>query len=106
MQFLSNVYSECPSCRGRRYNRETLDILYKGYSISDVLNMSVNEALTVFEKHPKISQKLRTLSEVGLGYLSLGQSSTTFFVEVHEESITIENISRIVFFIITIKTVY
>ncbi len=77
MQFLSNVYSECPSCRGRRYNRETLDILYKGYSISDVLNMSVNEALTVFEKHPKISQKLRTLSEVGLGYLSLGQSSTT-----------------------------
>ena len=77
MQFLSNVYSECPSCRGHRYNRETLDILYKGYSISDVLNMSVREALSVFEKHPKISQKLRTLSEVGLGYLSLGQSSTT-----------------------------
>lgn len=77
MQFLSNVYSECPSCLGRRYNRETLDILYKGYSISDVLNMSVTEALKVFEKYPKISQKLKTLSDVGLGYLKLGQSSTT-----------------------------
>jgi excinuclease ABC subunit A len=77
MQFLSNVYSECPSCHGRRYNRETLDILYKGYSISDVLNMSVDEALKVFEKHPKIFQKLKTLSDVGLGYLKLGQSSTT-----------------------------
>lgn len=77
MQFLSNVYSECPSCHGRRYNRETLDILFKGYSISDVLNMSVDEALKVFEKHPKIFQKLKTLSDVGLGYLKLGQSSTT-----------------------------
>ena len=77
MQFLSNVYSECPSCSGRRYNRETLDILYKGHSISDVLNMSVNQALEVFQKHPKISEKLKTLSDVGLGYLKLGQSSTT-----------------------------
>ena len=77
MQFLSNVYSECPSCQGRRYNRETLDILYKGHSIADVLNMSVEEALKVFEKHPKIYQKLKTLSDVGLGYLRLGQSSTT-----------------------------
>ncbi len=77
MQFLSNVYSECPSCSGRRYNRETLDILYKGHSISDVLNMSVNRALEVFQKHPKISEKLKTLSDVGLGYLKLGQSSTT-----------------------------
>ena len=77
MQFLSNVYSECPSCSGRRYNRETLDILYKGHSISDVLNMSVNQALEVFQKHPKISEKLKTLSDVGLGYLKLGQSATT-----------------------------
>ena len=76
MQFLSNVYSECPSCQGRRYNRETLDILYKGYSIADILNMSVEEALKVFET-PKELQKLKTLSDVGLGYLRLGQSSTT-----------------------------
>ncbi len=77
MQFLANVYSDCPSCSGRRYNRETLDILFKGYSISDVLKMSVDEALEVFIKQPKIAQKLKTLSDVGLGYLKLGQPATT-----------------------------
>ena len=77
MQFLANVYSECPSCLGNRYNRETLDILFKGYTISDVLKMSVTEAYTVFQKIPKIAQKLRTLSDVGLGYLKLGQPATT-----------------------------
>ena len=56
MQFLSNVYSECPSCQGRRYNRETLDILYKGHSIADVLNMSVEEALKVFENTQKFTK--------------------------------------------------
>ena len=86
MQFLSNVYSECPSCQGRRYNRETLDILYKGHSIADVLNMSVEEALKVFEKHPKIYQKLKTLLDVGLGYLRLGQSSTTLSGGERKES--------------------
>ena len=77
MQFLSNVYSDCPSCSGRRYNRETLDILFKGCSISDVLKMSADEALEVFKKQPKIAQKLKTLSDVGLGYLKLGQPATT-----------------------------
>ena len=77
MQFLANVYSDCPSCQGQRYNRETLDILFKGYSISDVLKMSVAEAYSVFEKIPKIALKLKTLLDVGLGYLKLGQPATT-----------------------------
>ena len=77
MQFLANVYSDCPSCQGQRYNRETLDIRFKGYSISDVLKMSVSEAYPVFNKIPKIAQKLKTLLDVGLGYLKLGQPATT-----------------------------
>ena len=77
MQFLSNVYTNCKSCSGKRYNRETLDILFKGYSISDVLNMTVDQALEVFGNHPKILEKLNTLANVGLGYIKLGQSSTT-----------------------------
>lgn len=77
MQFMADVYSECPSCNGRRYNRETLDVRFKGYSIADVLEMSVDEALGVFGKQPRIAEKLRTLADVGLGYIKLGQPATT-----------------------------
>ncbi len=77
MQFMADVYSECPSCQGRRYNRETLDIRFKGYSIADVLEMSVDEALEVFGKQPRIAEKLQTLADVGLGYIKLGQPATT-----------------------------
>ena len=77
MQFMADVYAECSSCRGKRYNRETLDVRFKGYSIADVLSMSVDEALTVFDKQPRIAEKLRTLSDVGLGYIKLGQQATT-----------------------------
>jgi len=77
MQFMADVYSECPSCLGKRYNRETLDVRFKGHSIADVLAMSVDEALAVFEKQPRIAEKLKTLSDVGLGYIKLGQPATT-----------------------------
>jgi excinuclease ABC subunit A len=77
MQFMADVYSECPSCQGKRYNRETLDVRFKGYSIADVLAMSVDEARVVFEKQPRIAEKLQTLSDVGLGYIKLGQPATT-----------------------------
>ena len=77
MQFMADVYSECTSCHGQRYNRETLDVRFKGYSIADVLAMSVDEALAVFEKQPRIAEKLRTLSDVGLGYIKIGQPATT-----------------------------
>jgi excinuclease ABC subunit A len=68
---------ECEECKGRRYNKETLDIHYKGKSIADVLSMSVEEARKVFENIPSIRKKLQTLSDVGLDYIKLGQSSTT-----------------------------
>jgi len=77
MNFLPDVYVECESCQGRRFNRETLEIRYKGKSISDVLNMSINEACSFFEALPKIYRKLKTIQDVGLGYITLGQSSTT-----------------------------
>ncbi|MCZ2356686.1 MAG: excinuclease ABC subunit UvrA [Bacteroidia bacterium] len=77
MGFLPDVLVECPKCRGKRYNRETLEVRYKGKSINDVLEMSVEQALTFFEAHPKIKQVLQTLYDVGLGYITLGQSSTT-----------------------------
>ena len=77
MQFMADVYSECPSCNGRRYNRETLDVRFKGFSIADVLEMSVDEALKVFGKQPRIAEKLNTLADVGLGYIKLGQAATT-----------------------------
>ena len=77
MQFMADVYSECPSCQGRRYNRETLDVRFKGYSIADVLAMSVDEALGVFSKQPRIYEKLKTLADVGLGYIKIGQPATT-----------------------------
>lgn len=77
MQFMADAYAPCPSCGGRRFNRETLEILFHGHSISDVLNMSVSEAVGVFKNIPKIMDRLETLSAVGLGYLTLGQSATT-----------------------------
>lgn len=77
MNFLPDVYVECESCRGKRFNRETLEIRYKGKSIADVLQMTINQACAFFEHIPKIYRKLKTLQEVGLGYVALGQSSTT-----------------------------
>lgn len=77
MHFLSDVYVKCESCNGRRYNRETLDVTFRGKSIADVLEMTVEEALLFFQKIPKISQQLKALRDVGLGYVRLGQSATT-----------------------------
>ena len=77
MHFLPDVYVPCEVCKGRRYNRETLEIKYKGKSIYDVLEMTVEEGLSFFENHPKIKRKLETLYEVGLGYIKIGQSATT-----------------------------
>ena len=77
MHFLSDVYVPCEVCHGKRYNRETLEVRYKGKNISEVLDMTVEEALTFFDAVPKIAERLRTLSDVGLGYVKLGQSSTT-----------------------------
>ena len=77
MHFLPDVYVPCDVCRGKRYNRETLEVLYRGKSISDVLDMTADEALDFFENLPRIREKVSTLVEVGLGYIKLGQSSTT-----------------------------
>jgi len=77
MHFLPDVYVECEKCKGSRYNQETLAIKYKDKSIADVLNMTVEEALEFFERIPRIKNKLRTLYDVGLGYITLGQSATT-----------------------------
>ncbi|MGH8086050.1 MAG: excinuclease ABC subunit UvrA [Lysobacter sp.] len=77
MHFLPDVYVPCDLCGGKRYNRETLEILYKGYNISDVLEMTVEDALNLFEAIPSISRKLETLIDVGLSYIKLGQSATT-----------------------------
>ena len=77
MHFLPDVYVPCDVCKGKRYNRETLEVRYKGKNISDVLNMTVEEACTFFENLPKLKAKLDTLYEVGLCYVQLGQSSTT-----------------------------
>lgn len=77
MNFLPDVYVECEKCMGRRYNRETLEVLYKGKNINDVLDMNVAEAVEFFEPIPKIYRKLKTLEEVGLGYITLGQQATT-----------------------------
>jgi excinuclease ABC subunit A len=77
MHFLPNVYVTCEQCKGRRYNRETLDIKYRGKSIADVLELTVDQALPLLENLPAISNKLRTLQSVGLGYVALGQSATT-----------------------------
>ena len=77
MNFLPDVYVHCDKCNGRRYNRETLEIRYKGKSISDVLDMTIQQGVVFFENIPSISHKLRTIEEVGLGYITLGQASTT-----------------------------
>ena len=77
MNFLSDVYVKCDVCKGERYNRETLEVKYKGATISDVLNMTVAEAYVFFENIPKIKSRLKTLYDVGLGYIKLGQSATT-----------------------------
>ena len=77
MNFLPDVYVQCETCRGKRYNRETLEVHYRGKSISDVLNMSIEHAVEFFENVPAIVNKIKTLKDVGLGYLTLGQQSTT-----------------------------
>ncbi|HET6160703.1 MAG TPA: excinuclease ABC subunit A, partial [Dongiaceae bacterium] len=77
MHFLPDVYVPCEVCKGKRYNRETLEVQYKGKSIADVLEMTVDEALEFFRRIPKIRRKLTTLADVGLGYITLGQSATT-----------------------------
>ena len=77
MNFLPDVYVECETCNGKRFNRETLEIRYKGKSISDVLEMTIDDAVSFFELIPKIHRKLKTIQDVGLGYISLGQQSTT-----------------------------
>jgi excinuclease ABC subunit A len=77
MNFLPDVYVLCEDCQGKRYNRETLEVRYKGHSINDVLNMTIEQASEFFENVPSIVHKLKTLNDVGLGYITLGQSSTT-----------------------------
>lgn len=77
MNFLSDIYIKCKVCKGQRYNRETLEVKYKGKNISEVLEMSISEAVDFFENIPKIKSRLQTLNDVGLGYMKLGQSSTT-----------------------------
>ena len=77
MHFMADIYVPCEVCRGKRYNRETLEVRYRGLSIADVLDLTVEEAMGIFEAHPAIMQKLRTLYDVGLGYMKLGQPSTT-----------------------------
>ena len=78
MHFLPDVYVTCPACHGQRYNREALEVKYKGKSIADVLNMTIDEAVDFFENIPSIAPKLKTIQEVGLGYIKLGQPATTF----------------------------
>jgi excinuclease ABC subunit A len=77
MHFLPDVYVTCEECKGRRYNRETLEIQYRGLSIADMLDLTVDQALPLLENVPPIANKLRTLQDVGLGYIELGQSATT-----------------------------
>jgi excinuclease ABC subunit A len=77
MNFLPDVYVECESCRGKRYNRETLEVLYKRKSIADVLEMRISEALEFFEDLPRINRKIKAINDVGLGYIKLGQQATT-----------------------------
>ena len=77
MNFLPDVQVPCETCHGKRYNRETLEVRYRGKSIADVLDMSIDDAVTFFENIPSIFRKIKTLQDVGLGYITLGQSSTT-----------------------------
>ena len=77
MHFLPDIFVPCEVCKGQRYNRETLEVKYKGKTISDVLDMTVDEALVFFENVPKVKRRIQTLQDVGLGYVKLGQSATT-----------------------------
>ena len=77
MSFLADVYVPCEVCRGKRYNRDTLEVKYKGKTISDVLDMTADEALVFFENVPRLKARIQTLVDVGLGYIQLGQPSTT-----------------------------
>ena len=77
MHFLPDVYVPCEVCHGKRYNRETLEVTYKDKSIADILEMTVEDGYHFFENHPKISRKLKTIVDVGLGYVAMGQSATT-----------------------------
>ena len=77
MHFLPDVYVTCEQCKGRRYNRETLEVTYRGASIADMLALTVDQALALLENVPSVAAKLRTLQDVGLGYVKLGQSATT-----------------------------
>jgi len=77
MNFLPDVYVPCESCGGKRYNKETLEVRFKGKSIADVLDMTINQAVEFFENQPYILNKIKTIQDVGLGYIKLGQSSTT-----------------------------
>jgi excinuclease ABC subunit A len=77
MHFMPDIYVKCDVCSGKRYNRETLEVKYKGYSVAEILEMTVEQAHEVFRNVPRIANVLRTLEEVGLGYITLGQSSTT-----------------------------
>lgn len=86
MHFLPDVYVPCEVCKGKRYNRETLEVKYKGKSIYDVLNMTVEEALTFFENVPSIRRKIETLYDVGLSYIRLGQPPPLFPEEKHSVS--------------------
>ena len=77
MHFLADMYIKCDDCNGKRFNRETLEILYRGKTISDILNMSIDEAINFFNNHKLIMRKLETIQSVGLGYIKLGQQATT-----------------------------
>jgi excinuclease ABC subunit A len=77
MHFLPDVFVPCDVCKGKRFNRETLEVRFRGMSIADVLDMTVEDALAFFENQPRIAQKLQTLNDVGMGYIHLGQSATT-----------------------------
>ena len=77
MQFLPDVFSKCNSCNGLKFKKEVLQIKYKGYSIGDILNLSISEALSVFKNHKKLNKTLTVMKEIGLGYLKIGQSSLT-----------------------------